>query len=91
MLAGDRGLSLRSNDLANLLTAARAGLGLAVLPSIMARGATELVSVPTRLSPLTLELWLLFHRDVGRAPAVRTVIDLITAITKKAKAAFLGK
>jgi DNA-binding transcriptional LysR family regulator len=28
MLAGDRGLALRSNDLANLLTAARAGLGL---------------------------------------------------------------
>jgi DNA-binding transcriptional LysR family regulator len=91
MLAGDRGLALRSNDLANLLTAARAGLGLAVLPSIMARGATELVSVPTRLSPLTQELWLLFHRDIGRAPAVRTVIDLITAITKKAKAAFLGE
>jgi DNA-binding transcriptional LysR family regulator len=90
MLAGDRGLALRSNDLANLLTAARAGLGLAVLPSIMARGATELVHVPTPLSPLTQELWLLFYRDVGRTPAVRTVIDLISAITKNAKAAFLG-
>jgi DNA-binding transcriptional LysR family regulator len=90
-LAGDRGLALRSNDLANLLTAARAGLGLAVLPCIMARRAPDLVSVPTRLSPLTQELWLLFHRDVGRTPAVRTVIDRITAITTHAKAAFLGE
>jgi DNA-binding transcriptional LysR family regulator len=90
MLAGDKGLALRSNDLATVMTAARAGLGLAVLPCIMARGAPELVSVPTRLAPLTQELWLLFHRDVGRTPAVRTVIDHITAITKQAKAAFLG-
>src|SRR5262249_36754781 len=85
MLAGDVGLALRTNDLANLLTAARAGLGLAVLPCIMARRAPELVSVPTRLSPLTQELWLLFHRDIGRTPDVRTVIEHITAITKKAK------
>jgi DNA-binding transcriptional LysR family regulator len=84
-------LALRSNDLANLMTAARAGLGLAVLPCIMARGAPELVSVPTQIVPLTQDLWLLFHRDVGRTPAVRTVIDHITAITKQAKAAFLGE
>jgi DNA-binding transcriptional LysR family regulator len=91
MLAGNTGLALRSNDLANLLTAARAGLGLAVVPCIMARGAPELVSVPTQLSPLTQELWLLFHRDIGRTPAVRTVIEHITAITKQAKAAFRGE
>ncbi len=91
MLAGDRRLALRSNDLVNLLTAARAGLGLAVLPCLMARGEPDLVSVPTRLPPLTRELWLLFHRDIGRAPAVRTVIDRITAIMTGARAAFLGQ
>jgi DNA-binding transcriptional LysR family regulator len=91
MLAGDRRLALRSNDLVNLLTAARAGLGLAVLPCLMARGEPDLVSVPTRLPPLTRELWLLFHRDIGRAPAVRTVIDRITAIMAGARAAFLGQ
>jgi hypothetical protein len=32
-----------------------------------------------------------FHRDVGRTPAVRAVIDRIIAITKDAKAAFLGE
>lgn len=91
LLAGDRALAVRSNDLANLLTAARAGLGLAVLPRILARTVPELVSVPTRLPPLTRELWLSFHRDVGRSPAVRAVINHITAITTSAKAAFLGE
>jgi DNA-binding transcriptional LysR family regulator len=89
-LAGNRGLALRSNDLVNLLTATRAGLGLAVLPCIMTCGMPELVSVATPMPPLTRELLLLFHRDVGRAPAVRAVIDRITAITTSAKAAFLG-
>jgi hypothetical protein len=56
----------------------------------MARGAPELLSVRTRLAPLTQELWLLFHRDIGRTPGVRTVIDHITAIMTQAKAAFLA-
>lgn len=88
-LAGDRGFALRSNDLANLLTAARAGLGLVALPRVMACDAPDLISVPTELPPPKRELWLLFHRDVGRIPAVRAVIDHITAITRSAKAAFL--
>jgi DNA-binding transcriptional LysR family regulator len=91
MLAGDRDLALRSNDLVNLLTAARAGLGLAVLPCLMARAYPDLVSVPTRLPPLSRELWLVFHRDIGRVPAVRAVIDRITAIMTEARAACRGE
>ena len=89
-LAGDRVLALRANDIGTQLTAVRAGLGLAVLPCIMVRKEHDLVSVPTRLPPPTRELWLLFHRDIGRVPAVRAVIDRITAITTEARAAFLG-
>ena len=91
MLIGDRPLALQSNDLGTLLTAVRAGLGLAMIPCMMARDYTELVSVPTHLPPLTREMWLLFHRDVGRAPAVRTVIDRIVEIAKSSRAAFLGE
>jgi DNA-binding transcriptional LysR family regulator len=49
LLVGDRSLSLRSADLANLLTAARAGLGLAILPCIMARGAPRFGQRPDGL------------------------------------------
>jgi len=90
MLIGDRVLALRANDIGTQLTAVRAGLGLAVPPCMMARKEPDLVSVPTRLPPPTRELWLLFHRDIGRVPAVRAVIDRITAITTEARAAFLG-
>jgi len=31
------------------------------------------------------------HRDIGRSPAVRAVIDRITAITTAARGAFLGE
>jgi DNA-binding transcriptional LysR family regulator len=89
-LVGDRVLALRANDIGTQLTAVRAGLGLAVLPCMMARREPDLVSVPTRLPPLTRELWLAFHHDIGRVPAVRAVIDRITAITTEARAAFLG-
>jgi len=89
-LAGERGFALRSNDITTLMTSARAGLGLAVLPCIMAQYEPELVRVPTEPPPPTRELWLLFHRDVGRSPAVRAVIDRITEIATAAKKAFLG-
>jgi DNA-binding transcriptional LysR family regulator len=90
MLAGDRALALRANDLSTLLTAVRAGLGVAVLPCIMASSQPDLVRVPTQLPPLTRELWLVFHRDVGRSPDVRAVIDRITEITTHARTALLG-
>jgi DNA-binding transcriptional LysR family regulator len=90
-LTGERTLALRANDLTNLLTAVRAGLGLAALPCVMACGKPELIRVATRVPPPTQELWLLFHRDIGRAPAVRTVIDRITEITASARSAFLGE
>jgi len=90
-LAGDRGFALRSNDLTTLLTSARAGLGLAVLPRMMAAHEPELIEVPTDPPPPNRELWLVFHRDVGRSPAVRTVINRITEITAAARTAFLGE
>jgi DNA-binding transcriptional LysR family regulator len=90
-LAGDRGFALRSNDLITIMTSARAGLGLAVLPCIMASHEPELVRVPIEPPPPSRELWLLFHRDVGRSPAVRAVINRITEITTAARKAFLGE
>jgi len=90
MLAGERALALQANDLSTLLTAVRAGLGVAVLPCIMASSQPDLARVPTPMPPLTRELWLLFHRDVGRSPDVRAVIDRIAQIATEARAALLG-
>jgi hypothetical protein len=45
---------------------------------------------PTQLLPQSRELWLLFHRDIGRSPTVRAVIDRITTIAADAKSEFLA-
>lgn len=91
LVAKDRPLAVQANDVTVLLKATQAGLGVAVLPCIMVRADPNLVDVPTGLPPLHRELWLLFHRDIGRVPAVRVVIDRITVIATEARAAFLGE
>jgi len=91
MIAGERQLALRTNDLTTLLTAVRAGGGLAALPHILAHGDAALKTVTTEVPPPTRDLWLLFHRDLGRSPRIRAVIDHIVAITSEARAAFRGE
>src|SRR5260370_33549328 len=91
MLTGDRDLALRSNDLVNLLTAARAGLGLAVLPCLMARAYPDLVSVPTRLPPLSRELWLVFHHGSRRGPPGRALVHRVTPVLTAAREARRGR
>ena len=59
-----------------LLTAARTGLGIAVLPCIIADGEPDLI----RCAPPPKEdrkLWLVTHERVRHNPAVRAVIDFL--------------
>ena len=85
-IAGDREFTLRANDLGALLGAVRAGLGLAVLPQTLARRDKALRQVPTSTPAPSRELWLVFHRDVQRIPAIRAVIDHLVAIIKNERA-----
>jgi DNA-binding transcriptional LysR family regulator len=90
-LAGDKALALRTNDLTTLLMAVRAGGGVAALPHILAYEDASLQAVATDAPPPARSLWLLFHRDLGRSPRVRAVIDHLVAITAEARAAFGGE
>lgn len=89
-LIADRPLALLTNDLTTLLTAVRAGGGLAALPHILAHDDQSLKLVATEIPPPTRDLWLLFHRDLGRSPRVRAVIDHIVEVTEAARVAFRG-
>ena len=86
-IAGEREFTLRANDLTALLGAVRAGLGLAVLPKTLADHDKALKQVPTPTAAPSRELWLVFHRDVRRVPAIRAVIDHLTAIIGSERAA----
>ncbi|HEY0116112.1 MAG TPA: LysR family transcriptional regulator [Allosphingosinicella sp.] len=60
-----------------LLSAVRAGMGFAVLPSFMADRDPELVRAVALPPNDRMELWLLTHERIRHAPRVRAVMDFL--------------
>jgi DNA-binding transcriptional LysR family regulator len=76
-LTGKRSI-LRSNSQTSQAAAARGGLGIALLPRLLAHGTEGLVPVELATEPPPRrELWLLMRRDVARVPRVRVVADYL--------------
>jgi DNA-binding transcriptional LysR family regulator len=80
-VAAGRPIALLTNDLASLISAARAGMGLAALPHVLAEDEPDLVCIAEGREA-TRELWLVLHPDLGRAARVRVVMDHLVDITK---------
>lgn len=78
--AAGRRFAMRTNDLASLISAAEAGMGLAVLPKVLAEGLNDLVLV-TEATGAERELWWVLHPDLRRSARVRVVLDHLTRIT----------
>lgn len=76
-IAGRRPFVMRTNDLAAQHHACRAGLGMAMLPSFLARDDPALCEVPCADRPVEREIWSVVHPDVGRSPRVRLIADVI--------------
>ena len=62
------------------LAAARAGAGVASLPCFLADADGALQRLPYSGEPFEQELWLVVHRDLKRAAAVRAVMDFLIEI-----------
>ena len=60
-----------------LLMGVRAGLGVGVLPCIVADGEDDLIRCLPPIQESGLDMWLLTHDRVRREAAVRTVIDFL--------------
>lgn len=84
-VAGERRFIFRSNDLSALLNAARAGLGIAVLPHFLAAEDTGLTLVSEPACLIKRQIWLVMHPDVKRSPRVRLVADLLTDVVADAQ------
>lgn len=89
-VAGERPVVFRANDLASLFAAARAGMGVAVLPCFLGDPVPELVRLPADPAPAPRELWLLAHPDLRRAAPVRAVMDFLVELIARARAALEG-
>ncbi len=89
-VAPDRRVVFRCNNTASLLAAARAGVGVAVLPCFVAEGDPELVRLAGP-EPATYELWLLVHGDLRRTPRVRAVIEWVDEVVERARTRLCGR
>ena len=81
----------RANSMLNICAAARAGIGLAVLPCFLADRAAEL----TRLRPpdagLVSDLWLLTHPDLRHTPRIRALLDALYRDLRAKRHALAGQ
>lgn len=81
-LLRDAPVALSTNSTHTLLSAARAGAGIAVLPCLVARRHDELVLV-SATAPAG-EMWLVTHPEFRRDPQVRAVADFLKQVAKGA-------
>jgi DNA-binding transcriptional LysR family regulator len=89
-LAPARRVSFRCNSTAALVAAARAGVGVAVVPCFAADDDPGLVRLegPEPVPPN--ELWLLVHGDLRRTPRVRAAIAWINEVVEAARPGLCG-
>jgi DNA-binding transcriptional LysR family regulator len=74
-ILGSPSIALQSNSTHALLAAARAGVGIAVLPRFVAREHDELVPVSDDVA--SQEILLITHPEVRRDPKVRATADFL--------------
>jgi DNA-binding transcriptional LysR family regulator len=75
----DAAFVYRTSSLVNQLVAARAGIGLAVLPCYLGDPEPELVrALPTVLMELRSEMWIVTHKDLRKTARVRAFFDHLT-------------
>jgi DNA-binding transcriptional LysR family regulator len=75
--AGTRPIVFRANDLACQVAAARAGVGIAMLPCFLAYQDLGLVALQVGLKRPIRDIYLVVHSDLRRMPAVRAVLEFV--------------
>jgi DNA-binding transcriptional LysR family regulator len=71
-----RAPAFATNPASGRLAAAKAGMGIALVPSMVSEGS-GLVRVLSHVEIPCVDLWLLVHRDLARIARVRAVLDFI--------------
>ena len=81
----------RTSSLVNQLVAARAGIGLAVLPCYLGDPEPALVrALPQPIADLRSEMWIVTHRDLRRTARVRAFFDVVAHGVVDARALIEG-
>lgn len=76
-------VTIRCSSQADMLAAARAGLGICALACFIGNLHADLIRVaPNKIGGLS-DMWLLAHPDLVDSPAVRAVMDFVAASARK--------
>ena len=78
-------------SLLSQLSAARAGLGIGMLPCLLGDPDPLLVRLEPGKQPPILELWLLTHRDVRTTARLRTLMQFIAGVVGRNTALLEGR
>jgi DNA-binding transcriptional LysR family regulator len=89
-VAPNRHVRFRTNTLNGLQAAARAGLGLALLPCFVGDQDPQLRRFHCAEASPTRELFVLVHPELRRSPRVRVVLDFIIESAGASSKRFLG-
>jgi DNA-binding transcriptional LysR family regulator len=76
-LARGRRTAMRINHLGNRIEATRLGLGLALLPSVMAEICPELIRVSSGGPLMQRDVYVLVHEDLKEVPRVKACLDVL--------------
>lgn len=87
----DRSPETRTNNGLVLVEAIRQGCGLGILPCYAADFEPGLERASPVIPELTVDHWLLVHRDLLRTPRVRAAIDVIVELFKCQEPRLLGE
>jgi DNA-binding transcriptional LysR family regulator len=70
-------VALRSDSVSSIYSAVLGGVGIALLPQVVAEREPELVRVHTRDEPEPRVIWQMVHPDLKRTPRIRAVLDFL--------------
>lgn len=78
------------DELVSLIAATKAGLGMAILPCCLADIEENLVRLPTGVTEIGREIWLLTHIDLKNTPRVRAFLDFLHPVFEDKKSLIEG-
>ncbi len=73
---------MRSNSVSSLYAATVSGLGIALLPCIVAEKDRRLVRVPSVAGPKPRWIWQIVHRDLQHTARVRAVLGFVARVLR---------
>lgn len=83
-------VAMRSGSALARLSACAAGLGIALLPCVLADADARVRRIVASPAPPKQELWLVTHRDLARVPRIRVVLEHVATEARRARRRLAG-